>query len=197
MIRFVVGPDGVVPDLKRKLPGRGMWITADRGGADGRGRAQGLRPRLQARGPRHARPGRSDRAAAGARRARRARHRRQGRHWSWPASPRSRRRSPATRSSACCMRRMPAPTASPSSPARCGSGADAGPDRGHHGFHVGPIGFGIGPVKCDTCSPACRACKRHVSGAFCSALSAFGPANRADGGNGRDSELTRNWNRNG
>jgi predicted RNA-binding protein YlxR (DUF448 family) len=30
MIRFVVGPDGVVPDVKRKLPGRGLWITADR-----------------------------------------------------------------------------------------------------------------------------------------------------------------------
>ena len=30
LIRFVVGPDGVVPDLKRKLPGRGLWITADR-----------------------------------------------------------------------------------------------------------------------------------------------------------------------
>ena len=30
MIRFVIGPDGVVPDLKRKLPGRGMWITATR-----------------------------------------------------------------------------------------------------------------------------------------------------------------------
>jgi predicted RNA-binding protein YlxR (DUF448 family) len=30
LIRFVVGPDGVVPDLKRKLPGRGMWVTASR-----------------------------------------------------------------------------------------------------------------------------------------------------------------------
>jgi len=30
MIRFVVGPLGVVPDLKRNLPGRGLWITADR-----------------------------------------------------------------------------------------------------------------------------------------------------------------------
>ncbi|PWJ80961.1 hypothetical protein C7441_11182 [Pseudaminobacter salicylatoxidans] len=31
LIRFVVGPDGaVVPDLKRKLPGRGCWVTADR-----------------------------------------------------------------------------------------------------------------------------------------------------------------------
>ncbi len=31
LIRFVVGPDGtVVPDLKRKLPGRGVWVTAIR-----------------------------------------------------------------------------------------------------------------------------------------------------------------------
>ena len=31
MIRFVVGPDGeVVPDLARKLPGRGMWVKAER-----------------------------------------------------------------------------------------------------------------------------------------------------------------------
>ncbi len=31
MIRFVVGPDGtVVPDLRRRLPGRGLWITATR-----------------------------------------------------------------------------------------------------------------------------------------------------------------------
>ncbi len=31
LIRFVVGPDGmVVPDLAGKLPGRGIWVTADR-----------------------------------------------------------------------------------------------------------------------------------------------------------------------
>jgi predicted RNA-binding protein YlxR (DUF448 family) len=31
MIRFVLDPDGhVVPDLKEKLPGRGLWVTADR-----------------------------------------------------------------------------------------------------------------------------------------------------------------------
>lgn len=31
LIRFVAAPDGgVVPDLKRKLPGRGIWITATR-----------------------------------------------------------------------------------------------------------------------------------------------------------------------
>ncbi len=29
LIRFVVGPDGTaVPDVKRKLPGRGVWVTA-------------------------------------------------------------------------------------------------------------------------------------------------------------------------
>ncbi|WP_156459884.1 MULTISPECIES: RNA-binding protein [unclassified Mesorhizobium] len=31
LIRFVVGPDSsVVPDIKRTLPGRGCWVTADR-----------------------------------------------------------------------------------------------------------------------------------------------------------------------
>ena len=31
LLRFVAGPDmSVVPDLKRKLPGRGCWVTADR-----------------------------------------------------------------------------------------------------------------------------------------------------------------------
>jgi predicted RNA-binding protein YlxR (DUF448 family) len=30
LVRFVIGPEGVVPDIKRKLPGRGLWITADR-----------------------------------------------------------------------------------------------------------------------------------------------------------------------
>ncbi len=31
LIRFVAGPDGaVVPDILGRLPGRGMWVTADR-----------------------------------------------------------------------------------------------------------------------------------------------------------------------
>jgi predicted RNA-binding protein YlxR (DUF448 family) len=31
LIRFVVSPEGeVVPDLKRKLPGRGLWVSASR-----------------------------------------------------------------------------------------------------------------------------------------------------------------------
>jgi predicted RNA-binding protein YlxR (DUF448 family) len=30
LIRFVVAPDGtVVPDIRRRLPGRGVWVTAD------------------------------------------------------------------------------------------------------------------------------------------------------------------------
>jgi len=35
LIRFVVGPDGaVVPDVKRNLPGRGLWISATRDAVD-------------------------------------------------------------------------------------------------------------------------------------------------------------------
>jgi uncharacterized protein len=31
LLRFVVGPDGTLaPDIKRKLPGRGVWVTASR-----------------------------------------------------------------------------------------------------------------------------------------------------------------------
>lgn len=32
LVRFVVDPDGLVtPDLEERLPGRGMWVSADRG----------------------------------------------------------------------------------------------------------------------------------------------------------------------
>jgi uncharacterized protein len=35
LVRFVVGPDGqAVPDLGRKLPGRGLWVAADRASVD-------------------------------------------------------------------------------------------------------------------------------------------------------------------
>ena len=31
LIRFVVSPDGmIVPDLGERLPGRGIWVSADR-----------------------------------------------------------------------------------------------------------------------------------------------------------------------
>ena len=46
LIRFVVGPDGdVVPDVKRKLPGRGIWITATRATVD-----EAVKRRVFARG---------------------------------------------------------------------------------------------------------------------------------------------------
>ena len=42
LVRFVAGPDGiVVPDLAEKLPGRGIWVAADRGAID-RAAAKGL-----------------------------------------------------------------------------------------------------------------------------------------------------------
>ena len=35
LIRFVVGPDGqLVPDLAEKLPGRGIWVSAERSAID-------------------------------------------------------------------------------------------------------------------------------------------------------------------
>ncbi|MBN2759930.1 MAG: RNA-binding protein [Rhodobacteraceae bacterium] len=35
LIRFVVGPDNqIVPDVAGKLPGRGIWVSADRGALD-------------------------------------------------------------------------------------------------------------------------------------------------------------------
>lgn len=42
LIRFVAGPDGlVVPDLAEKLPGRGIWVGADRAAID-KAAAKGL-----------------------------------------------------------------------------------------------------------------------------------------------------------
>jgi predicted RNA-binding protein YlxR (DUF448 family) len=48
MIRFVVGPDDeVVPDLARRLPGRGFWIKAERATVE-----QAMTKRLFAKGAR-------------------------------------------------------------------------------------------------------------------------------------------------
>lgn len=42
LVRFVLGPDGVIyPDLAEKLPGRGIWVTAERTAID-RAAAKGL-----------------------------------------------------------------------------------------------------------------------------------------------------------
>ncbi|KAJ57290.1 50S ribosomal protein L7 [Actibacterium mucosum KCTC 23349] len=46
LIRFVVSPDGmIVPDLAAKLPGRGIWVSADRSALD-----KAITKRLFARG---------------------------------------------------------------------------------------------------------------------------------------------------
>ena len=46
LIRFVIGPDGaVIADLKRKLPGRGLWIGGTRGSVE-----QALKRNVFARG---------------------------------------------------------------------------------------------------------------------------------------------------
>jgi uncharacterized protein len=46
LLRFVVGPDGeAVPDVKNKLPGRGLWITATREAL-----AEAIRRKVFARG---------------------------------------------------------------------------------------------------------------------------------------------------
>ena len=43
LIRFVAGPDGVVtPDLARKLPGRGLWVAADRASVETAARKGGF-----------------------------------------------------------------------------------------------------------------------------------------------------------
>ena len=48
LIRFVAGPDGVVPDLKRNLPGRGVWVTATKGAL-----ADAVKRKVFARGFKH------------------------------------------------------------------------------------------------------------------------------------------------
>ena len=43
LVRFVAGPDGaVVPDLGRKLPGRGLWVAADRASVETAARKGGF-----------------------------------------------------------------------------------------------------------------------------------------------------------
>ena len=46
LIRFALSPDGVVvPDLAARLPGRGVWLTADRGLAERAVKKRLFRPR--------------------------------------------------------------------------------------------------------------------------------------------------------
>ena len=50
LVRFVAGPDGVVvPDLARKLPGRGLWVAATREAVDSAVRKGGFPRAAKAR----------------------------------------------------------------------------------------------------------------------------------------------------
>ena len=158
LIRFVVGPHGVVADLKRKLPGRGLWISADRHtlkdavtrNVFARGFKRELRvsqalvdetERLLLRSALDALAiaGKAGQVVAGFAKveAAVAREAIVGLIHASDAG--------ADGVVQACRRAAPA------------GGRRSG--QADQGFHDGPIGFGIGPVKCGTCSPACRACK--------------------------------------
>ena len=52
LVRFVVGPDeAVVPDVEGKLPGGGLWVTADRAVLEQGGGEERLRPGRAPEGP--------------------------------------------------------------------------------------------------------------------------------------------------
>ncbi len=119
LIRFVLGPDGtVVPDLKERLPGRGLWLTASQGYGRERGQTQGLLPRAERRSQ-------GSRGASGPGRAASCRG---GFVKPWPlpirparrcsATPRSRRRLPLAGSSPSSMPGKPPMTAAASSTPR-------------------------------------------------------------------------------
>ncbi len=158
LIRFVVGPDGVVPDLKRKLPGRGLWVTADKATlndavarkvfARGFKREVRVTPELVEQTERLlvraaldalAIAGKAGLVAAGFAKVEAA-----------IARDAVVGLIHASDAGADGVAKLAGALRQAGRPPR---------DRGDPGFHDGPIGFGIGPVKCGTCSPACRACK--------------------------------------
>ena len=177
LIRFVIGPDGEpVPDLKRKLPGRGIWVTANERRPWRGDQAQGVRPRLQARSsPAADLVDRTERLleravarCAGDRRQGRA-GRRRLRQDGCGAGARGGRRPAACRRGR--VRRGPQARRR-----SCAAGSPVQAPAVIRIFDLGAIGFGIGPVKCDTCSPARRPCERDLFGALPRAWSGFGPA---------------------
>src|SRR3982750_2664070 len=79
LIRFVVSPQGeVIPDLKRKLPGRGLWVSASRRTVGRPPPPKKFKKGFQARPPRPPPPPRRYRGFAGSERDRGAGHGRQG-----------------------------------------------------------------------------------------------------------------------
>ena len=180
LIRFVAGPDGeVVPDLKRKLPGRGVWVTAPRATWSTRR----CEARLFARACKATVEVAADlaerrrRRCCAKRRCDACRPRQQGRagghglhqgrggHRPGEAvaalvACRGRGRGRRQRRSGQAVRR------------RFGDRADA--VRSSPSLEFGGIGFGIGAAKCDTCCASRRAGASRA--AVWRRLGAVGPA---------------------
>ena len=155
MLRFALSPDGsVVPDIRRKLPGRGVWTrlsfdTVSRAAAK---QAFSRAFRAKAEAPRRA--GRGGRRAPRTGRAAVAVDRQQGR-------PRRGRRVQGQfgdRGRGCRRAHSGerrgggrSGEASPSATRQTRSGSER--DCARRSLQVGRIGFGIGAGKCDTCCP--------------------------------------------
>ena len=169
LIRFVVGPDAPsFPTSRRKLPGRGVWVTARAELSTRRSGARRLRAGFKAQGDgRPTLPARSTgcwqrdclQALSLANKAGAGRH---GLH-------QGRERRSRTAPIALLLHASDA-SADGRAQDRAGAAArqfgaaTAAPD--DQSFRLVPIGFGIGAGKCDTCSalrePASRGLSRTV-----------------------------------
>ena len=166
LIRFVIGPEGEpVPDLKRKLPGRGIWVTATKAPLARRSSARRSPAASNAKFAclRTSLPGPNGSSSAPSS----MRWRSPARPVWWPpASARRLRRWSTRRSPACCTPQRPRPTGSASSTRSCAARFSGKAPAVVRIFDLGAIGFGIEPPKCDTCSPARRPCERDCFGAL-------------------------------
>ena len=158
MIRFVVDPDGApVPDLRRRLPGRGVWVSATRAAlstavarkAFARGFKRDIRvaPDFVAATERLIERAALD-ALAIAHKAGRVAigfGKTEARHCARARGRAAQCRRGGAGRGAQARRRAPPPVRRQRR--KC---------HGHRQLCVGAIGFGIGPVKCGTCCPACR-----------------------------------------
>ena len=158
MLRFALSPDGsVVPDVHRKLPGRGVWTRLSFATVQPGGFEAGVLPRVSRQGAGARLSGRDGRRAPRARRAAVAVDRQQSR-------PGRRRRIQGR----CGDRDRPRRGADPGERRRSRWGGqtnerpsrEARPGGWRHrarkSLYLAPIGFGIGEGKCDTCCAQTR-----------------------------------------
>ncbi len=167
LIRFVVAPDGtVVPDLRRRLPGRGVWVTATAAKVAEAEKQPPARPRLRRRRDGRARPCRPRRPPASPT-PRSPRCRSPARPGtSSPVSPRSRRRWPSGRA----IGLLHAADAGADGVAKLAAAAALAPAAGTVSPRLSAVLRGKNWIwhsgaKCDTCCAARRAGGRQCSGA--------------------------------